>query len=356
MRSSESANHLVKHFGAYAWNNFRAVQWPLAALTLLFVFNLAYNGSLPLVQIVDNATPVLLVALGMTLVIATGGVDLSVGAIMAICGSTVAVLLTEAQLPLPLALLLTLCVGVSCGIWNGMLVALWRIQPIIATLILMVAGRGIARLIGHGIELKDFPSFVWIARGSFLGLPMTVYVALLAAIAMALLVRRTALGLFIESVGGNEVASRYAGLRVRWIRILVYAFCGLLSGMAGIIASAEVIQADAINTGLFIELDAILAVVIGGTALTGGRFNLLGSVIGALIIQTLNSTIGSTMIAGESIPAEYNEIVKAIVVLAVCLLQSDVLRATLFKLQAKLFKLRVKLLKLRAKLFKRRAN
>jgi ribose/xylose/arabinose/galactoside ABC-type transport system permease subunit len=321
----------------------RKLAWPLAALGMLLVFNAVMNpaffsltvtgGKLigPLVDVADRATPVLLVALGMTLVIATAGVDLSVGAVMAISGSLAAALLTECGLSLVPTILITLAACTLAGVWNGVLVSIIGIQPIVATLILMVAGRGIAQLITDGqvITIEGHEGFAFIGGGTLAGLPFGIVIAFVAAVLTFAVVRFTALGLFVESVGGNETASRYAGLNVRLIRVVVYAFTGLLAGIAGLIYASDITAADANNAGLYLELDAILAVVIGGTALSGGRFFLAGSIVGALIIQTLGTTILMTEIGGRSIQPEYNLIVKALVVLAVCLLQSDALRRML---------------------------
>ncbi len=321
----------------------RKLCWPLAALAVLLLFNALLNpeffslhfaeGRLTgsLVDVLDRATPVLLLSLGMTLVIATAGVDLSVGAVMAMAGSISAVLLTDWGIPLAPTLLLTLLASLAAGAWNGLLVSMLGIQPIVATLILMVAGRGIAQLLTDGqiIPIEGHPGFAYLGGGTLFFLPVTITGALAAALLTAVAVRYTALGLFIESVGDNPTASRYAGLNVRAVRLLVYTLSGLFAGVAGVIYASDITAADANNAGLYLELDAILAVVIGGTALSGGRFFLAGSIIGALIIQTLGTTILMTQIGGQSIPAEWNLIVKAIVVLVVCLLQSEALRQIL---------------------------
>lgn len=314
--------------------------WPFAALCVLLIFNAFANPSFYslefidgswsglLVVVIERASIVLLLSLGMTLVIATAGVDLSVGAVMAVAGSLAAVLLTEYEVPLVPTLLITLATCTLAGAWNGFLVSIIGIQPIVATLILMVAGRGIAQLLtdGNPVSVKDYDGFLFIGSGTFLGIPFTIIIAIAVAVLTAIVVRCTAIGLFIESVGGNETASRYAGLSVRLVRFFVYAFTGLCAGIAGIIYTSDITRAEANNAGLYLELDAILAVVIGGTALSGGRFSLAGSIIGALIIQTLTTTIIITQINGQNIPSEYNLVVKAIVVLVVCLLQSEALR------------------------------
>jgi ribose/xylose/arabinose/galactoside ABC-type transport system permease subunit len=197
-------------------------------------------------------------------------------------------------------------------------------QPIIATLILMVAGRGIAQLITNGqIITVYYKPFFFLGGGYLLGLPFSVFIAAAVFLAMYLAATRTALGLFIQAVGINPAAARMAGVRARRLVMGAYAVCGLCAGLAGIIICSNVKSADGNNAGQLLELDAILAVTLGGTLLTGGRFSLVGSVIGALIIQTLTYAIYSL-----GVPPEINLVVKAVVVFAVMLLQSAEFRAT----------------------------
>lgn len=304
--------------------------WPLMALAAILLTNLILSPGFFSLRIVDDhlygslidilhrGTPLAFVALGMAVVIATGGIDLSVGAIIAICGATMAVLLKGAGLSPALVLPIVLLVGLACGLWNGLLVAFLDIQPIVATLILMVAGRGIAQMITDG-QIVTFHSdfFSLIGSGFFAGLPVRVLVVIGFAILLALLLRRTALGLFLESVGGNAAASRLAGIEARWIRLAAYAVSGICSALAGIVLTADIKGADANNAGLWLELDAILAVVIGGAALKGGRFALGLTLIGVLVIQSLTTSI---LVSG--LPSQYTLVVKAIVVLAVLFLQS----------------------------------
>jgi simple sugar transport system permease protein len=278
------------------------------------------------IDILNRASPVMLLSIGMTLVLATGGVDLSVGAVMAIAGSVAAILLQTTHLPFAAVVAAALLATLLAGLWNGLLVAFLDLQPIVATLILMVAGRGIAQLLTAGqIPTVENPCFTFIGNGPLLALPFTLTLVLVTFLATALLTRRTSLGLFIESVGNNATASRYAGVNSRLVKLLVYVFSGLCAGLAGLIVASNIKAADANNAGLYLELDAILAVVIGGTSLNGGRFSLLGSLIGALIIQSVTTTI----LVSSRIPPEANLVVKSIVVLAVCLLQSDTFRQRL---------------------------
>jgi len=245
-----------------------------------------------------------------------------VGAVMAIAGA-VAATAVNAGHPWPVSLLLALAAGVGCGLWNGLLVAVLQIQPIVATLILMVAGRGIAQLIAEGriVTFVD-PGLIQIGSGTLLGLPMPFVIVLITAAVTAILVRLTALGLFIESVGINARSSRLAGVSTHATLIFVYIWSGLLAALAGVIAAADIRGADANNAGLWLELDAILAVVIGGTSLLGGRFALSLALIGALTIQALK-----TGILRAGLPPEFNLIVMAIAVAVVLCLQSPALAA-----------------------------
>ncbi|NUS66824.1 MAG: ABC transporter permease [Ensifer adhaerens] len=284
------------------------------------------NGRLygSLIDILNRGAPVVLLAIGMTVVIATKGIDLSVGAVMAICGATAAAAITSGH-SLAATLLLTLGVGILCGLWNGVLVAVLDIQPIIATLVLMVAGRGIAQLITEGAILTfNDPGLVFIGSGSFAGLPMPVVIWLVFGILIALLVRRTALGMLIEAIGVNRQASTLSGVLTPVLLIAAYVLSGLCAAIAGIIAAADIRGADANNAGLWLELDAILAVVVGGTSLLGGRFSIAASVLGAIIIQAINTGI---LLSG--FPPEFNLIIKAAIIVFILVLQSPRFRTAL---------------------------
>ena len=269
------------------------------------------------IDILNRAAPVALLAIGMTLVIATGGIDLSVGAIMAISGATAASM-TVAGYSLPVVLLAAIGSGVLAGLWNGILVSVLKIQPFVATLILMVAGRGVAQLITSGqIVTFTSPALAWIGSGNFLFFPTPIIIAFVTLIVFWLFIRKTALGMFIEATGINIRAAKNAGVSTQMVVCLTYVLSGVCAAIAGIIVMADIRGADANNAGLWLELDAILAVVIGGGALMGGRFNLFLSVIGALIIQGMNTGI---LLSGFQ--PELNQVVKAIVVLCVLIAQS----------------------------------
>ena len=323
--------------------------WPALTLLLLLAANALFNPGFWQLQwrdghlygntidILNRAAPLVLVALGMTLVIATRGIDISVGAVVAIAAATGALLIGGelavkdgvqtyvSRYPMGLAILAALAVAALCGLWNGLLVAQVGMQPIIATLILMVAGRGVAQLLTGGqIITVYYAPYFYLGNGFLFGLPFAVYIAAAVWLMLHLLMTRTALGLFIQAIGINPAASRLAGLHERLITVCVYVFCGVAAGAAGLVISSNVKSADGNNAGLLMELDAILAVTLGGTLLTGGRFSLAGSVLGALIIQTLTSTIYSI-----GVPPEINMVVKAGVVFVVMLLQSAEFRQAL---------------------------
>ena len=311
--------------------------WPVLALLLLLLFNAVFTKNffhleirdghlygIP-VDILHQGSKAMLLAIGMTLVIATGGVDLSVGSVMAIAGAVAALLVTQAGIDLPFIVVaaVSLLAAMAAGLGNGILVAYARVQPIVATLILMVAGRGIATLLtGEQIitfgHLTGHEAFIFLGNGHFLGLPLTVTIVAVVFLVAALLTRRTAVGLFIESVGDNETASTFSGVNARVVKMLAYGFCGLCAGMAGLIAASGVKAADSFRVGEFMELDAIFAVVVGGTALTGGRFTLTGSLVGAILLQTLSITM-----IGLGMPSAIAPVPKALVIIGVCLLQSE---------------------------------
>jgi ribose/xylose/arabinose/galactoside ABC-type transport system permease subunit len=316
------------------WFQGAGLFWPVVGLSILLCFNLVYapsffrlemmNGHLygTLVDIFNQGSKVMLLSLGMTLVIATGGVDLSVGSIMAIGGAAAAMLVTQTGVPFAEAVSLALGISLLAGICNGVLVAYAGVQPIIATLTLMVAGRGVAMLLTGGqIITFEHQPFVFVGNGHFLGVPFTVTIVAVVLGLTLLATRRTAIGLFLETVGDNERAARFCGINTSLVKLLVYAFSGLCAGIAGLIATSNIKAADSSRVGEMMELDAIFAVVVGGTALTGGRFTLLGSIIGALLIQTLTTTMYNI-----GVPPAVAPVPKAVVIVAVCLLQSGKFR------------------------------
>ncbi|MCO6184686.1 ABC transporter permease [Rhizobium sp. L1K21] len=319
--------------------------WPLLALAVILIVDgfispnfydiRIVEGRLfgNLIDILYRATPTAIVALGMAVVIGTKGIDLSVGSTIAIAGAIIAWRIHAGDSHFAI-LLMALGAGIACGVWNGFLVAGLGIQPIIATLILMVSGRGIGMLINlfYGGTDPSFESALLqgLSTGHIWLIPTRIIVGLAIFAALWLVLRKTALGLFIEAVGGNAAASSLAGVNARIIIFVAYIVCGLLAACAGVILTADTHTSDPVSVALYIELDAILAVVIGGGSLAGGRIYLGMTVIGALVIQALTTSI---LISG--LPPEYNLIIKALVVVFVLLLQSKNVRALFSKKAAR---------------------
>jgi len=318
------------------------ILWSLVSLAVLLLFNLFFtphffrleikDGHLfgHLIDILKNGAPIMLLAIGMTLVIATHGIDISVGSVVAVSAGAVAILIGgdlagHPRFPILVAMLAALAVSALAGMWNGMLVSRVRMQPIIATLILFVAGRGIAMLFTNSMQIWLYAKpFAILGQGYVVGLPFDIYIVVFVLILTALVTRRTAVGMFIEAVGSNPTAARFSGINAQNIIFWVYTFSGLCAGIAGLIVCSTVMNADGNNAGRLFELDAILAVVLGGTSLNGGKFSLVGSIIGALIIQTLTTTIYAF-----GVPSDVAPVVKAFVVWAVCLLQSARFRSVI---------------------------
>ena len=310
-------------------NGLRRAAPQLGALALLLLINWIifppfFNLSLvdgrltgSVVDVLNRAAPVALLALGMAAVIATRGIDLSVGAVMAISGA-VAATLVDSGSAWWVAVLAALAAGLAGGLWNGFLVAVLGIQPIVATLILMVAGRGIAQLITAG-QITTFtdPDLAALGSGVLLGIPVPILIVAAVAGLLIAAVRTTALGLFIEAIGTNPRASYLVGIRTRALLLSVYAISGVTAAIAGVVVAADIRGADANNAGLWLELDAILAVVLGGASLLGGRLSFALTLIGAVTLQALKTGI---LLAG--FPPEFNLVVMAAVVSALLVLQA----------------------------------
>jgi simple sugar transport system permease protein len=277
------------------------------------------------VNLLNQGAVVVLLAIGMTLVIAVKGIDLSVGSVMALSGAVAVVLLNDPNYGFGASIGLALGASAVVGLINGGLVAFVGVQPIIATLITMVGIRGVGLLVtgAKPVTVSD-STFIALGSGHFLGLPVAVSLVALVVFLAWLVCRRTALGLFIEAIGSNEEASRLAGVPDRRIQLALYTFSSVCAGVAGLVAAAYISTADPDRIGRMRELDAIFAAVIGGTALTGGRFFIGGTVLGGLLIQTLSVTMYN-----QQVPSEIEPMPKAIVILLVCLLLSPESRAQL---------------------------
>ncbi len=264
-----------------------------AAVVVLLLFNIVFtpnflSGANFRTQLVQ-AAPVVIVALGMALVIGTEGVDLSVGSVMALSAALVPLYLGYGS---GVAVLVSVVVGLAVGCLSGALVAYVGIQPIVATLAILVGGRGLALVIAGGqlVTIHD-PGFLALGTGDVLGVPVTVVVAAVLAVAVWLVVGRTTFGRRLVAIGDNRAASTLAGLPVRRVLVGVYAVSGVLAAVAGVLATARLGAGDPANTGLLMELSAITAVVVGGTPLSGGKVRIVGTVMGALLMQLLRATL-----------------------------------------------------------------
>ncbi len=288
---------------------------PLLALLLLITANVLFtkNFATPsnLWNVLLQVSPTMLVAMGMTLVIATGGIDLSVGSVMAVASAVAATNLTRGP---GTASLLGLCLAAGIGAFNGALISRLRIQPIMVTLAALIAGRGLAQVLSEGGQLISFdnPAFERLGRGHLGPVPVPVIVMLVAVLATGVVMRSTVLGRYILAVGGNEAAARLAGVKTGLIKTAVYALSGFLAGLAGLIETARLGASDASKVGLNMELDAIAAVVVGGTALTGGVASVTGTFVGALIMQIITTVFNMLLI-----PFAWSLVLKAVIILFV---------------------------------------
>ena len=313
------------------WQGLRLDLWQSRASILillgLLVFNALFTPHFLSVQTLNvNLTQVatiIIVAMGMTLVIATGGVDLSVGSLMAISGVLAPLIFLNTAfgkapaLGVALALVVPVLVAAAFGCLNGLFVTRLRLQPIVATLVLYIAGRGIAQVITNG-QLVSFtrPDFAYIGLGRPFGVPFQVLIMLVVVAVTYWTVKRTVFGRYVLVVGGNETAARLSGVPVARVKLLVYSISGLLAGLAGLIVIAINSSSDANQVGQGMELDAIAAVAVGGTLLSGGRAQVLGTLFGALIIQLIRFTL-----LAKWVPDAAALVVKAAIIVAAVALQ-----------------------------------
>lgn len=323
--------------------------WPVVIFLVILLFNgIVSGGDFFKLSIVDghlygrvidifrNGSKLMILAAGMTMVLATGGTDISVGSVMAISGAIACSIVNGNILPglngnVAVAIILAILAGIVCGFWNGILVAKIKIQPIVATMILLVAGRGIAQLVTQGkIITITSDAYYFINGGYILGLPFPLFIVIFLVGLLLLFVGRTSFGLFLESVGCNPKASKFAGIQVDKMLLTIYTISGGFAAVAGLIESAGIKGADCNNAGLNIELDAILAVAIGGTNLMGGRFSIPASLAGALIVQSITTTV-----LAQGVPAAYIRVLKAVLIIVICLSQSKEFQEMLTSHKAK---------------------
>jgi galactofuranose transport system permease protein len=275
----------------------------LIALIVLILSNFAITPHFATMQTLSvNLTQVctiVIVGVGMTLVIATGGIDLSVGALMAIAGAMSPMFFTGQLFHVPniyvgiaLGIIFPIIIASLFGLFNGWLINRFSIQPIIATLVLFIAGRGIAQVSTNGdLQVFKVPEFQAIAIGRVLGVPFQVWIMVVVVGFAAFVLRRTVFGRQLLAVGGNEEAARLSDVSVKGVKLIVYTVSGFCSAIAGLIVIAMNSAADANLIGLGMELDAIAAVAVGGTLLSGGRASIIGTLLGALIIQLVRYTL-----------------------------------------------------------------
>ncbi len=300
---------------ATSWVRGRGVY---VAFVVLVIFNLIvtpnFASVVTLSTLLITVSPIILVSLGVALAIGTEGIDLSVGSVMA---------LASAFLPLylgygwPVAVLVVLLVGALAGLVNGSLVAFVGVQPIIATLALLVGGRGLAQIFagGQSLPITD-PTVLWLGQGRLFGVPAPVILAAAAVLVVGFLVNRTTFGRYVVAVGGNRSASFLSGHPVRRTLLAVYVISALLAALAGIVATARLGASDPSNIGLLIELSAITAVVVGGTPLSGGRVKIMGTVMGALLIQLITNTF-----IANDLPFTWAQVLTAAIILVAVYLQ-----------------------------------
>ena len=306
------------------WRNFGQNYGALTACIILLILNCLFTPHFLSFQTLglnlQQMATTTIVAVGMTLVIGTGGIDLSVGSVMAIAGVLAPLIFLHIGNPtlgITLGFLLPILAAGLCGLFNGWLVTRFTIQPIIATLILYIAGRGIAQVLTNGAGQEFInPAFEWLGNATILGLPVQAYFMLLIVIGFALLVRKTTFGRYIQATGGNAEAARLAGVPVNRTKLTAYVITGLLAGFAGLIVVSLTAEADPSTIGLNFELNAIAAVAIGGTSLIGGQARVVGTLIGALIVQLI-----FTLLVGNNVPQPVAQVVNALIILTAVGLQ-----------------------------------
>jgi galactofuranose transport system ATP-binding protein len=324
---------VLTHPTRWSWLNQLRRRGTLIALLALILFNLFFTPHFVSWQTLNvNLTQVctiVIVAVGMTLVIGTAGIDLSVGSLMAISGALAPIIFLGKWVPVPLgigvplAFIVPIIVTSLFGWFNGWLITRFRIQPIVATLVLFIAGRGIAQVLTNG-NLQPFavPSFQFIGLGRPFGIPFQAFLMVLLVVGAAWVLRQTVFGRQVLAIGGNEEAARLCGIPVNRVKRSVYLISGFCAGIAGLIVIAINSSSDANLVGLGMELDAIAAVAVGGTRLTGGYATVVGTLVGALIIQLVRYTL-----LANGVPDSVAYVVKGGIIVASVWIQQKASRA-----------------------------
>ncbi|NLJ50068.1 MAG: ABC transporter permease [Candidatus Atribacteria bacterium] len=242
-----------------------------------------------LMSVLRQGVALSLTSIGMTYAIISGGIDLSVGSMMALTGCTSALLMTVGGIAWVPACFIGLVIALLCGTFVGYFIAFWNIQPFIMTLVMMSLARGLALVLTNGIPVAGFPQeFGFIGRGWIIGIPFPVIIAVIFFFIFGYFLRYTRYGVHVYAVGGQKEAANYAGIPVRRVIMSVYMISATLAGLAGLIMTSRLNSGQPI-LGEMMELDAIASVVIGGTAMSGGQGGLFGTVIGVLIIIFLHN-------------------------------------------------------------------
>lgn len=269
-------------------------------------------------NVLIQAFPVILMALGMTLVIATGGIDISVGSTMALSSIILAKLAIHMNVSFGLSLLIALLAAGLFGLFNGVLVGVFKLQPIVSTLILMVSGRGIAQLVNDGVVISFYGNSYADLGMYRIGGALPIQVVIIVAVAAVILfvVRRTSFGCYIQAVGDNDQTARLTGVKTTFIIILAYVICALLAGFAASFETLRLCSADPNNIGNNIELDCIAAVAVGGTSMNGGKAQISGTITGALVMQLV-----TIMVNMNNISYAYSLIIKSGIIIAALYLQ-----------------------------------
>ncbi|WP_333813555.1 ABC transporter permease [Muricomes intestini] len=258
-----------------------------------------------------------ILAIGMTIVCLTGGIDLSVGSIVAFSGIIVAGLLRDKDYPIFLVLLIAILIGGLLGLYNGYFVAYRNAAPFVVTLSMMTIARGMTYVYSNGRPISNLPThFLAIGKGSIAGVPVPTIILIVVFIFASIMLKKIKFGRYVYAVGGNENAAMVSGINVKWIKMMVYVLSGIACGIAAIILTARV-SAGLPTAGESYELDAIAATVIGGTSLSGGRGRLWGTIVGAILLGIVNNGLDLL-----NVSSFYQQIVKGLIILGAILIDS----------------------------------
>ncbi|HWC99483.1 MAG TPA: hypothetical protein VG456_22140 [Candidatus Sulfopaludibacter sp.] len=296
----------------------RRKSWPpeftlaIALFVLMAALSLARPNFLNLANLVNLVRQISIngiLAVGVTYVLLTGGVDLSLGSVLALSGVAAASFAHPGQSPVIVSVLLGILAGAACGAANGVVVTVGRVAPFIATLGMMTAARGLALLVSDGRPVSNLsPSFTQLGAGSVASVPIPILIFVAVSLLSWLFLANMRMGRYIYAVGGNENAARAAGLHVRTVKMTAYTLCGALAGLAGVVQAARITTGQP-NAGTGYELDAIAAVVIGGTSLSGGAGGVGGAILGALLIGVINNGLDLL-----NVSSYYQQVVKGVII------------------------------------------